>query len=63
MYNRIYSLDEKNNALCIGEIIDDNIVFFDNKNESQKNESQKNESQKNENESHNENQNQNQNKN
>jgi hypothetical protein len=61
MYNRIYSLDEKNNALCIGEIIDDNIVFFDNKNESLKNESLKNESLKNE--SHNENQNQNQNKN
>ena len=28
MYNRIYSLDEKNNALCIGEIIDDNIIYL-----------------------------------
>ena len=71
MYNRIYSLDEKNNALCIGEIIDDNIIFFDkkneNENESQKNENEsqknENESQKNENEFHNENENQNQNQN
>ena len=29
MYNRIYSLDEQNNASCIGEVIDDNIILFD----------------------------------
>ena len=39
MYKCIYSLDEQNNASCIGEIIDDNIILFDIKNESH-NESQ-----------------------
>jgi hypothetical protein len=34
IYKRIYSLDEQNNALCIGEIIDDNIILFDIKKES-----------------------------
>ena len=34
MYKRIYSLDEQNNASCIGEIIDDNIILFDIKKES-----------------------------
>lgn len=35
IYQRVYSLDEQNNALCIGEIIDDNIILFDIKNKSQ----------------------------
>jgi hypothetical protein len=34
MYKRIYSLDKQNNASCIGEIIDDNIILFDIKKES-----------------------------
>ena len=34
MYKRIYSLDEQNNASCIGEIIDDDIILFDIKKES-----------------------------
>lgn len=29
MYNRIYSLDEQNNASCIGEVINDDIILFD----------------------------------
>ena len=59
IYKRIYSLDGQNNALCIGEIIDDNIILFDIKKESREkshNESQEkshNESQeKSHNESH-----------